>query len=190
MTTICSFYKQDVTSTAWIGLGGNIGHVRQNMAYALRRLEFAEAVSISAVSSLYRTPPWGKTDQPWFLNAAAILVTRLEARQFLDFCLMIEQECQRKRQERWGPRTLDIDLLFFANNSTQQTLFENDADLTLPHPRIKERAFVLLPLAEIAPTLVIDGKTVSEWAQTLPHHDIEKIPLPANWWQMEEKVLS
>lgn len=104
-------------------------------------------------SRLYQTPPWGKTDQPDFINAVAALDTDLSARELLAGLQCIEHAHGRRRSgPRWGPRTLDIDLLLFG-----QEIMDCD-ELTLPHPRLHERAFVLLPLAELAPELEIPGK--------------------------------
>ena len=107
------------------------------------------------MSSLYRTPPWGKTDQPDFINAAAEIRTSLEPRALLALCLDAEHELKRVRQERWGPRIVDIDILAFGDRVIRE------AGLEIPHPRILERAFVLVPLAEIAPELEILGSSVS-----------------------------
>jgi len=169
--------------TALIGLGGNVGDVCAHMCYAFKRLTEAEHSQLLVVSSLYRTPPWGKTDQPWFLNAAAALTTTLTPQKFLDFCLVIERECLRDRRERWGPRTLDIDLLFFIDNLQQCAVEIDDTHLTLPHPRIKSRAFVLLPLCDIAPDMVLEGKTVADWLSCQPQDEIEKVAQPQDWWQ-------
>jgi len=174
----------NMSYTAFIGLGGNMGDVRAHMRYAFKRFVETDTTQLLAVSSLYRTPPWGKTDQPFFLNAAATLATALNPRQLLDFCLTIERECLRNRGERWGARTLDIDLLFFNNNLHHHPIHIHDGHLTLPHPRIKERAFVLLPLCDIAPALMLDGKSVSDWLSRQPHDEIEKLVEPCDWWQI------
>jgi len=170
--------------TALIGLGGNVGDVRAHMRYAFKRLAEAKHSQLLSISPLYRTPPWGKTDQPWFLNAAASLTTTLTPQQLLDFCLAIERECLRDRRERWGPRTLDIDLLFFTDNLQKRAVEINDAHLTLPHPRIKERAFVLLPLCDIAPDVMLEGKAVADWLPLLMQDEIEKMAEPQDWWQI------
>ena len=105
-----------------------------------------------SVSSLYRTPPWGKTDQPDFLNAAAEVLTGHSPRELLDLCLEAERRLKRVRQERWGPRLIDIDILVFGDRAV------HEGGLEIPHPRMLERAFVLVPLAEIAPDLVALGQ--------------------------------
>lgn len=140
---------------AALGLGGNLGDPVAAFATVFRRLETHEAVSLVRPSSVYRTAPWGKLDQPEFLNMAVLVETGLSARALLDLCLTLEREGGRERRERWGPRTLDIDILTYGG----QTI--DEPGLQVPHPRIAERAFVLAPLAEIAPGMVIGGATVS-----------------------------
>src|SRR5262245_38391899 len=113
------------------------------MAGALRMLDAHPNCVVVSVSSLYRTPPWGKTDQPDFLNAAAAVRTTLSPRGLLDLCLETERKLKRVRAERWGPRLIDMDLLIFGDRTI------DEEGLVLPHPRMLERAFVLVPLAEI-----------------------------------------
>lgn len=154
---------------AAIGLGGNVGDVPATMRAALTRLAAIEAVQIVAVSSLYRTPPWGKTDQPWFFNACAVVATRLQPEALLHSCLQIELALKRDRQtgERWGPRPIDLDILLFENAKLTSDR------LTVPHPRMAERAFVLVPLAEIAPEWMLDGQTIAERAERITGDGIE-----------------
>ncbi len=116
---------------------------------------------VEAASSLWRTPPWGKTDQPDFINACAKVSTRLEPREFLELCLQTEKALKRVRNERWGPRSIDIDILFFEDRKLEEE------GLVIPHPRIAERAFVLVPLAEIAPDVVLDGQSIAERARKI-----------------------
>lgn len=141
---------------AALGLGGNLGDPVAAFATVLRRLEAHEAVSLVRPSSVYRTAPWGKLDQPEFLNMAVLVETGLSARALLDLCLALEREGGRERRERWGPRTLDIDILTYGG----QTI--DEPGLQVPHPRIAERAFVLAPLAEIAPGLTIGARPVAD----------------------------
>ena len=138
-----------------LGLGGNVGDVATAFVYALQRLRDEPGVGVLRISSVYRTAPWGKRDQPDFLNMAALIETTLPARQLLALCLDIERGMGRRRLERWGPRTLDIDILTYGEATI------DEPDLTIPHPRIAERAFVLAPLAEIAPRLTIGGRGAS-----------------------------
>jgi len=143
---------------AALALGGNVGEVADSFAYALGRLAGSSEVRVLARSRVYRTAPWGRPDQPDFLNMAALVETTLAAPALLETCMKIERERGRVRGERWGPRTLDIDIVSYAQEAFAQ------AELTLPHPRAAERAFVLIPLMEIAPDLRLGLKTVAEWA--------------------------
>jgi 2-amino-4-hydroxy-6-hydroxymethyldihydropteridine diphosphokinase len=145
----------DPVVEASLGLGGNIGDVAGSFIDALRRLSQAPGVSLRRASAIYRTPPWGKLDQPSFLNMAALVETNLSARALLALCLEIEQKMGRRRLERWGPRTLDIDILTYGDSRI------DEPDLKAPHPRIAERAFVLAPLAEIAPNFRIADQEIS-----------------------------
>ncbi len=161
---------------AWLGLGGNIGDPRAAMAAALRRLDAHPEVAVSAVSGLYRTPPWGRTDQPDFLNAVAALDTTLAARALLDLCLATERELKRVRAERWGPRVIDMDILAFGDERIEEP------GLAVPHPRMAERAFVMLPLAEIAPDLIVAGRPAADIAASLDISGIERMAGP-DWWR-------
>ncbi len=152
--------------TALIGLGGNLGDPVKSIRQALEMIDRHEDCRVEAVSSFWRTPPWGKTDQPDFLNACARVSTRLEPRAFLALCLQTEQVLKRVRKERWGPRSIDIDVLFFGDKNIAED------GLVIPHPRIAERAFVLVPLAEIAPDQILNGKTISERAQEISREGI------------------
>ena len=142
---------------AALGLGGNVGDVASAFVEALARLAVARGVSLAALSSVYRTPPWGKLDQPDFLNLAALVETTLPARALLALCLDVERGLGRKRRERWGPRLIDIDILTYGDATI------GEPDLKVPHPRLAERAFALAPLAEIAPRLMVDDRTVADW---------------------------
>ncbi len=161
---------------AWIGLGGNLGDVRANLVAALQQLDAREDVSVAAVSDLYRTPPWGRTDQPDYFNACAELKTRLLPQALLEICLATERGFGRVRSERWGPRTLDIDILAVAG------IAEARPGLSLPHPRLTERAFVLVPLNDIAAGLKIGAKTVSAWLSEVETDGIERVAAAADWW--------
>ncbi|MGX5737009.1 2-amino-4-hydroxy-6-hydroxymethyldihydropteridine diphosphokinase [Bosea thiooxidans] len=141
---------------AALAFGGNLGDPVAAFATALRSLRAHPAVTLGPLSSVYRTAPWGKTDQPEFLNMAALIETTLAPEDLLAFCLELERAGGRERGERWGPRTLDIDILAYGTEAIDRP------GLQLPHPRIAERAFVLAPLAEIAPDRVIGGRSVAE----------------------------
>ena len=138
---------------AYVALGSNLGDSRQHLLSAVEALAALPHTEVIARSRIYRTPPWGVLDQPDFLNAAVALETALEPYDLLDALLAIERAAGRQRSgERWGPRTLDLDLLHVAGKTMHSTR------LTLPHPHIAERAFVLLPLGDLAPELDIPGQ--------------------------------
>jgi 2-amino-4-hydroxy-6-hydroxymethyldihydropteridine diphosphokinase len=141
-----------------IGLGGNLGDPVKSIQQALETIDLHKDCRVEALSSFWRTPPWGKLDQPDFINACARVSTRLEPRVFLELCLQTEKALKRVRNERWGPRSIDIDILFFGERVI------DEEDLVIPHPRIAGRAFVLIPLAEIAPEKVLDGQSIEERA--------------------------
>ncbi|WP_102959131.1 2-amino-4-hydroxy-6-hydroxymethyldihydropteridine diphosphokinase [Mangrovicella endophytica] len=166
-----------MTRRAYLGLGGNLGDPAASMATALQAIDARMDAEVAAVSRLYRTPPWGVTDQPDFINACAAVDTDLSALALLDLCLSLELTLKRERRLRWGPRTVDIDLLDYAGE-----IWTSDR-LTLPHPRIAERAFVLVPLAEIAPDLPIEGATVSEWLERVDASTIQPVSADGSWWR-------
>lgn len=132
-------------AAVYLGLGSNMGDKAAHLREAVRRLESLGVVE--ALSSLYRTEPVGFADQDWFLNAAACLRTSRSPREVLEEALQIEHAMGRIRTIKNGPRTIDIDLLLYGEE------IRNEPGLCLPHPRISERLFVLVPLAEIAPHL-------------------------------------
>ncbi len=165
---------------AILGLGGNLGDPRRSMAEALRALDARSDCRVVAVSRLYRTPPWGKTDQDWFFNACAEVETTLDPEALLAACLGIERAMKRVRMERWGPRTIDIDLLTFGD------LNRASATLTLPHPRMTERGFVLKPLADFAADLTVEGRTVREWLGRADVQGIEVADENVEWWRVEQ----
>jgi len=144
-------------------------------------LGFNRKSRIVAVSSLFSTPPWGKTDQPDFLNACAEITTSHEPRELLALCLDAERALKRERRERWGPRIIDIDILLYGNREV------HESGLDIPHPRMLERAFVLAPLAEIAPELVIAGKTVAQWLEAVDTTGIVRQPWGTDWWTWSRK---
>lgn len=166
------------SSRAFIGLGGNLGDPRAAMAEALAMIDRRADTKVVHVSSLYRTPPWGKTDQPDFLNAAAELHTRLSPRGLLELCLSVEAALHRVRAERWGPRSIDLDILAIDGVEI------DEEGLRVPHPRMLERAFVLVPLAEIAPQLRVAGQTVAAHLARLDAGGIRREAEPG-WWKGE-----
>lgn len=156
--------------SCYLGLGANLGNRVKVLDEAIERLAAADGIEIIAVSSYYETAPWGWTEQPPFVNAALKIRTTLEPLDLLTVCQAIETQLGRKREKKWGPRTLDIDLLYALGK------FYEMERLRLPHPYLKERAFVLVPLAEIADDVLFEGKTFAYWQTVCPDHSsVQKI---------------
>ena len=157
-------------SLVYVALGSNLGDPRQQVLDAVDALARLPGTRLRQRSSLYRTPPWGVLEQPPFINAVVELDTELSPHALLDALLAIEQRAGRVRAERNGPRTLDLDLLHVEGVQL------DDPQLTLPHPRMAERAFVLLPLCDIAPTLRLPGQaTVAEQLARLDPSGCERV---------------
>jgi 2-amino-4-hydroxy-6-hydroxymethyldihydropteridine diphosphokinase len=157
---------------ALLGLGGNVGDAATTLDKAIALFADGEQVKLVARSSNYRTPPWGVTDQPPFINCAIAVETTLSPHALLDRALNVERVLGRDRakEQRWGPRPIDIDLIAYGD------LTIDEPGLTLPHPRLFERAFVLLPLAEIMPDRVIAGRRVRDALAGVETAGIEKLP--------------
>ncbi len=157
---------------ALIALGGNVGDVRETLGRAIEAFCDGSAIRLVARSSDYRTPPWGNTDQPPFVNCAIVAATGLSPPALLARAQTVETTFgrDRARVQRWGPRTLDIDLIAY-DGVTLDT-----AGLTLPHPRALERGFVLMPLAEIAPDRRIAGLRIADALARADRTGIEKLP--------------
>lgn len=137
-----------------VALGSNLGDKVANIDRAIALLTSEGDIRLVARSRNYVTDPWGKTDQDWFVNAAIAVETELSPRDLLVRCKDIEQRMGRVVIERWGPRIIDLDLLVYGDVTMA------DEDLVLPHPHIGARAFVLAPLMDIAPDLIIGGRSV------------------------------
>nr|WP_314094504.1 2-amino-4-hydroxy-6-hydroxymethyldihydropteridine diphosphokinase [uncultured Shinella sp.] len=167
--------SSEIFRRASLGLGGNIGDPVQSMAAALRALNARPDCRVTAVSRLYRTPPWGKTDQDWFFNACALVETSLAPEALLDTCLGIERDMKRERKERWGPRTIDIDVL------TYEGVEQSGERLELPHPRMTARGFVLMPLSDIARDLIVAGRTIGDWLREADVAGIEPASAGSEW---------
>ncbi len=146
-----------------VGLGSNLGNREENLRTALRLLTADKKVQIEKVSSLYETEPVGVTDQNAFLNAVAVVKTGLTPEELIQHCLAVEARMGRVRELRWGPRNIDIDLLCYDAVSIQTET------LTIPHPRMKERKFVLIPLLETVGDIVLYGSSrISDFLAACP----------------------
>jgi 2-amino-4-hydroxy-6-hydroxymethyldihydropteridine diphosphokinase len=156
---------------AYIGLGSNLGQPAQQLRAALRELEDLPETRLIRHSSLYLSPPLGPSDQPDYVNAVAILATSLDAHSLLDQLQAVEQRYGRERGEHWGPRTLDLDLLLFGEDRI------NSPRLQVPHPQMLRRAFVLVPLFELAPDLELPGLgPLAEALQGIPDRRLDLLP--------------
>jgi 2-amino-4-hydroxy-6-hydroxymethyldihydropteridine diphosphokinase len=157
---------------ALVALGGNVGDVRDTLDHAIAAFCDGEEVCLLARSSDYRTPPWGVADQPPFVNLCIAVETGLTPHALLARAQAVERALGRERskERRWGPRPIDIDLLAYDD------LALDSPDLTLPHPRLFERAFVLVPLAEIAAERMIGGIKVSDALARIDRTGIELLP--------------
>ena len=151
-----------------LGFGGNLGDPVATIQAALRRLD-ESGVRISGRSRFYRTPAWGVTDQPDFVNLCARAETDLLPRELLALVQTTEAGLGRERRERWGPRAIDVDILAYDD------LAIAEPGLTIPHPGLTERAFVLVPLLDIAPDRLIAGRSVRDWAIGVDRSGIEPI---------------
>ncbi|WP_204326761.1 2-amino-4-hydroxy-6-hydroxymethyldihydropteridine diphosphokinase [Rhizobium lusitanum] len=172
-----SISPEDAAVRATLGLGGNLDNPVHAMALALRTLDARADCQVISVSRLYRTPPWGKTDQSFFYNSCAAIDTTLAPETLLDVCLDIERQMKRVRIERWGPRTIDIDVLTYGDLERIESL------LTIPHPRMTERGFVLMPLADFAADLVVKGRTIGNWLESVDVEGIEIANESRDWWR-------
>jgi 2-amino-4-hydroxy-6-hydroxymethyldihydropteridine diphosphokinase len=159
---------------ALIALGGNVGDVRATFQKAISNICGMTQGALLARSSDYATPPWGEVEQERFINACVEIDTTLDPHALLFTLQKIETKFGRDRakEHRWGPRTLDLDLIAYDDVSIQKP------ELTLPHPRLFERAFVLVPLAEISPDRMIGGRSVTTALAGLSTEGIERLPDP------------
>lgn len=153
----------------FLGLGSNVGDRENQLKEAIRLLGEQPGIEVVKVSSFYETEPVGYVDQPDFLNLCIEIQTELSPKAVLESGLAIEQQLHRVRKERWGPRTLDIDILLYGDQIIEEE------DLTIPHPRMTERAFVLIPLQEIAPDKVEPRTQTKIKDITVPKETVKKV---------------
>ncbi|ERS92267.1 MULTISPECIES: 2-amino-4-hydroxy-6-hydroxymethyldihydropteridine diphosphokinase [Staphylococcus] len=153
----------------FLGLGSNVGDRENQLKEAIRLLDEQSGIKVVKVSSFYETEPVGYVDQPDFLNLCVEIQTELSPKAVLERGLAIEQQLHRVRKERWGPRTLDIDILLYGDQIIEEQ------DLTIPHPRMTERAFVLIPLQEIAPNKVEPRTQTKIKDITVPNETVKKV---------------
>ena len=148
---------------AFVGLGGNLGDPAATLGAAVQALDEVQGTRLLRASRLYRTPAWGVEQQPDFINAVAMLETSLDAQALLESLFVIERRHGRVREaeQRWGPRTLDLDLLLYGDAVI------DEPGLHVPHPHLHERAFALLPLLEIAADVEIPGRGLARNAVSL-----------------------
>ncbi len=156
-------------SKAYLGIGSNMGDKRQNINRAIELLKKDQKIQVTQVSSYYQTEPVGYKDQDWFLNIVLEIETALSPHDLLKLCQAIEAEMKRERLVRFGPRIIDIDILLYKD------YISADEELTVPHPRMAERGFVLIPLYEIAGNLIIGGKTIEELLFTIRDNGGESV---------------
>ena len=157
---------------AIIALGSNIGDKAGHIAAAIDAFTADGRVRLVKVSANYRTAPWGNTDQDWFVNACMSVATELRVYDLLSRCQAVERELGRQRTVKWGPRVIDLDIL------TYRDLALVEPDLVLPHPHMTARAFVLRPLLDVAPDLVLNGRPIRAWLAELPHDDVVALEGP------------
>lgn len=152
---------------AFLGLGSNLGDRLDHLQAGVSSLAGEQGVEVVAVSSVYRTEPVGGPEQPEFLNAVAVISTTLSPRELLALAQRIEGERGRRRKERWGPRTLDIDILLYGD------ITMHEADLEIPHPRLAERRFYLEPLLEVDPGAALpDGTPLVDLLERLADNSL------------------
>ena len=155
---------------AYLGLGSNQGDRVALLNAALERLEASGRVRVTKRSSLYETAPVGLTEQPWFVNLAAEVETDLDPQDLLEVVLAAERDLGRVRTKRWGPRTVDIDILLYDDVQVDTPV------LAIPHPEIVRRRFVLEPLLEIAPDAALpDGRRLAAFLPEVRDQDVQKV---------------
>ena len=160
------------TTDAVLGLGSNAGERRVALAGAVDALKAHPDIEIIAASPLYESEPWGMTSQQDFLNAAVRVATSLSPADLLAAILVIEVSLGRVRGKKWGPRSIDIDILVFGDEAI------DIPGLTIPHPHLTERAFALAPLVDVMAEAVIKDRTARQWLAQLAHKGLKKVAGP------------
>ena len=160
------------TTDAVLGLGSNVGERRVALAGAVDALRAHPDIEIIAASPLYESEPWGMTSQQDFLNAAVRVATPLAPADLLAAILAIEFSLGRMRGKKWGPRSIDIDILVFGDEAIDVP------GLTIPHPHLTERAFALAPLVDVMAEAVVAGKSARQWLAQLAHKGLKKVSGP------------
>lgn len=154
---------------AYLGLGTNMGDRENYLRQACEIIKGHSQINLLKISHVYETKAWGYTDQADFLNICIEIETTLSPMELLEVCNLIEEELNRVRIIRWGPRTIDVDILFFDNIISKEEI------LTLPHPRIKERAFVLIPLMDLNEDLIIEDRSISYYLSKLSEDEKNEV---------------
>lgn len=154
---------------AYLGLGTNMGDREGYLIEACKIINSNPKINILNESKIYETKAWGYTEQDDFLNMCLEVQTILTPKQMLEVCADVELKLDRVRDIRWGPRTIDVDILFYANEII------NEENLIVPHPKIKERAFVLIPLMELNKDLEIEGKKISYYLEQLSDEEKKEV---------------
>lgn len=160
-----------------IGLGSNVGDKVENLKRAMARLFAGPEFEFVAASSIWRTAPWGYLDQDWFANACAVGRTMLSPEEALGFTQGVEEELGREETFRWGPRIIDVDILYLGDDKVASQR------LIIPHKEMFNRAFVLAPLAEIRPDLVLDDRSIRESAEAQGEQGFVRLAPP---WRPSE----
>ncbi len=151
----------------YVGLGSNIGDARSNVLRAFSMLDQWDKASGARLSTLYRSAPVGYVDQDWFVNGVAQLDVACDCRMLMERCQQVERAMKRVRDLRWGPRIIDLDIIWMEGNII------DEIGLQIPHPRAHQRAFVLKPLAEFDPTIELNGRSVVDWLKECREQELE-----------------
>lgn len=171
-----------------LSIGANLGRRAWALREAIRRIAGFPGTRLLGASSFYATAPWGKTDQPPFLNGAVQVETELSPEAFLHATQAIERDLGRVRHEHWGARTIDIDLVYATEQTvdgTTRVIHRDTAELMLPHPYLLERAFVLEPLRELAPSMMLAGHPISYWCKKNAAQDVRRAAELADPWPLQ-----